>query len=766
MPPKKDAFADLFQSANVNKNKPLSELQAKKPQNQNLSNLFNSFNPSPSPAQSQSSQNWDEFDIFKSPSTTTKSNDPFDIFNAPVKQEPPANELKSTASKPTASVSTPAATPAATPPTGSLLDDDFIDAFEDVKPVPPSRGPSGSSQGPSPQAPAPQRPRDNASMLRLSLSQSTSSRTSKRDELVAQLVDIGFPVDVSNSAIDQVGMDLQGCVNFIMSGGVKPPSSSHSSRSPRDDFGAKVNDISADLFSKASSFLNKSKETVIKNFEQFQQNGGRGSPRNNVPAWMQNQAEYKSKASERKPNGEAFEDYGSDEDNIDQDSIARFMAEQKEKEKARNKARIDNLRAMAKDKISGANSSRARSPVKESVPSRPSLNPVNMRQSQLTPQSTSRESPRQSPAPTRQLAPAPAKPVPPKAPEPAVEHDLLGIGVSRAEKFKNGSSNDEVYVSSRRRRTANKPQAARKTTREALDQFLQSDYDTGKEKATSSFTNGDYDEALSNYQKCYNALPATHELRVVINSNLAITLIKLGNYKLATSHCNEGLDLITKDEVSDSDYIINDKPIKFWYSKLLSRKAEALELAESFAESLECYNELVTKLGVNDKKVMDGRRRVNNILHPPPKPKPQVKPVAATTPSSSSNNENLKRVQEQNRKQEDKDNQRYQLQEKVQDKVSNWSSGKEDNLRTLLVSLPDVLPQSLGFPFLTTKKIGLNDLMLPKKVKINYMKVISAIHPDKLTSLKLDVESEMLCQSVFITLNKSWDTFKAQNGLN
>ncbi len=52
--------------------------------------------------------------------------------------------------------------------------------------------------------------------------------------------------------------------------------------------------------------------------------------------------------------------------------------------------------------------------------------------------------------------------------------------------------------------------------------------------------------------------------------------------------------------------------------------------------------------------------------------------------------------------------------------------------------------------------------MLPKKVKINHMKAI-AIHPDKLSNLQL--QDKMICQGVFVVLNKAWDAFKQQNNM-
>lgn len=53
---------------------------------------------------------------------------------------------------------------------------------------------------------------------------------------------------------------------------------------------------------------------------------------------MRNQAKYKSQAYEKKYGGE---DYGEDEDNINQEEIDRFMQKQREKERHRLRQRFD-----------------------------------------------------------------------------------------------------------------------------------------------------------------------------------------------------------------------------------------------------------------------------------------------------------------------------------------------------------------------------------------------------------------------------------------
>lgn len=55
-----------------------------------------------------------------------------------------------------------------------------------------------------------------------------------------------------------------------------------------------------------------------------------------------------------------------------------------------------------------------------------------------------------------------------------------------------------------------------------------------------------------------------------------------------------------------------------------------------------------------------------------------------------------------------------------------WRDGKQDNLRALLGSLENVLWPESGW-----KKINMSELILANKVKIQYMKGIAKVHPDK-----------------------------------
>lgn len=747
-PPKKDAFADLFLSAaglglggslnlNMNKLSLQEQLHSQKPQALSPFNDWEVLSSGKStPQWAQKAQCLDRFLVFetKKPAPSTVDDDL--LFG-----------LGST-SKPATPSATPVASNAPKQQTNldNLLDDDFTDAYT---PEPePEPQPEPEVQEPRIEQPVARKPSQVPEL--------------GRDSVLAGLVDIGFPVDVSNNAIDQIGPDLQGCVNFIMSGGERTPASGRSSKSSRQgrrgspqaqqDLGAAFQDFSTDMFKKASWFLAKSKETVSRNIEQFQ---GREREPNNMPAWMRQQDEYKDRALERKKNGGAYEDYGTDAENIDQEEIQRIMKLQQQREKERQKQRISKLKeGFSRDKTNesrtnDSSESLARSSPKPAMPRRPSL-VANLRT----------HPPKEPARPVSQPVRPNSRPKPSPAPQ---EDDLLGLtdgSLTPSERFKASQSDDGAYVSPARRRRAKTPSKSRVATSEALNAFQQSDYETYKAKGTEAFTNGNYDDALNAYTRCLESLPGKHELRIVLTSNLAITNIKLGNYKLAMQLCDEGIALVGEN-INDSDWVLNDKEIKYWYVKLLTRKAESLEMLENFPKSLECYMELISKLGVNEKKVMDAKRRVNNIVNPP-KPAPKRTP----TPASSAPNKDYAQVQKirkQNLDDKKQEEQKFKLHDQVHDRVQAWSSGKEDNLRNLLMSLSEVLPERLGFPFITTKKITINDLMLTKKVKINYMKVISAIHPDKLG--KFELEDQMVCQAVFITLNKAWDTFKEQNDI-
>lgn len=747
VPPKKDAFADLFQSASGGSSLGL---------NRSLNNLSlgdQKLQANKSTTH-QSSNVWSNLDILsptligspvasgtQSPAVG-KVADPFDIFQESSQrvQPSPAPRSQNGASS----------VPSVAPKTDGdfLLDDEFTDAFVLETPTQVGMEVLEEFREYQEQTIVEERPRQPAP-------RGESDPEMERDSVLAGLVDIGFSLETSNQAIDAVGPDTQRCVNFIM-GGSQNGLGSGASRTQSPDLGATIQDLSSDIFKRATKLLDKSRRTVIKNINNFQQQGRDDS----MPAWMRNQQKYKESALERKNDGSVYEDYGQDEDNINAEEIQRIIRTQREKERERQKLRLESGRKLVSP-----------SP---SLPSRPtSSRPAASRsnssqQSGSTPRVPISRTPSTQPEITRkqgatQKSEPPLQPVAKKAEEPSI--DLLGLGtpsLSRAERFKQKAEGEVVYSSpARRRGPRTGTTRLRVATSEPLNTFQQSDFEIFKGKATTAFTNGDYGDALASYLKCMEALPPKHELRIVITSNLALTAFKLGDYKVSKARSDEGIELVG-DSLDDDSWTINEKPIKYWYVKLLTKKAESLEMLENFADALDCYMALITKHGVNDKKTMDAKRRINKIVNPPKAPAVS-RQAPSRAPAPPSNTESVDRIRKKHDDEKMQDEMKFRLHDQVHERIQQWTNGKEDNLRSLLMSLSEVLPERLGFPFITTKKLTISDLMLTKKVKINYMKVISSIHPDKLS--KFALEDQMICQAVFIALNKAWDAFKEQNNI-
>ena len=97
----------------------------------------------------------------------------------------------------------------------------------------------------------------------------------------------------------------------------------------------------------------------------------------------------------------------------------------------------------------------------------------------------------------------------------------------------------------------------------------------------------------------------------------------------------------------------------------------------------------------------------------------------------------------------------------VQKQITKWKGGKDANLRALLSTLQNILPNEIAS---TLQPIGLNELLMPKQVKIKYMKVIARVHPDKVPA-GLSIRDQLLAKGVFEGLNTSWEAFKLSNAV-
>ena len=228
-----------------------------------------------------------------------------------------------------------------------------------------------------------------------------------------------------------------------------------------------------------------------------------------------------------------------------------------------------------------------------------------------------------------------------------------------------------------------------------------------------------------------------------------MTALKIGEPKSAIDDADIILTFIgpSKGESEAIDLCTGEapKPMKDFFGKALMRKAEALEQLERWGDAAQTWK-LAVESGHGGSTSIQGRNRCEKAAgisktqskptaparkrpSPPPK-KPSAMSDLAATSASGADFEAVSRLRQANQAAERADEEKFALSESVDAKIAAWRNGKQDNLRALLGSLDSVLWPEAGW-----KKIGLSELVLPNKVKIQYMKGISKVHPDKVCLL-------------------------------
>ncbi|KAL2127846.1 hypothetical protein VTI74DRAFT_10096 [Chaetomium olivicolor] len=288
-------------------------------------------------------------------------------------------------------------------------------------------------------------------------------------------------------------------------------------------------------------------------------------------------------------------------------------------------------------------------------------------------------------------------------------------------------------------------------------------------KGTAHFKRGDFAAAHACYTASMTAIPQDHPLSILLLCNRALTALKTGEPRQAVEDADTAIRLIGPGK-GEGEYIelqgSGDTPsekrdMRELYGKALTRKAEALEQMEKWADAAAVW-QLCVEGGLGGATATAGRQRCQKALAPKPKPtpkpatpRPPVRP--ASTPAKSS--EAVERLRAAHKAQEREGDEKIALTDKVDARIAAWRDGKRDNLRALLTSLDSVLWEGSGW-----KKVGLHELVVANKVKIVYMKAIAKTHPDKIAQ-DATTEVRMIAGTVFSTLNEAWDKFKAENGL-
>ncbi|KAJ5280216.1 hypothetical protein N7478_005588 [Penicillium angulare] len=321
-----------------------------------------------------------------------------------------------------------------------------------------------------------------------------------------------------------------------------------------------------------------------------------------------------------------------------------------------------------------------------------------------------------------------------------------------------------------------RPKAPPRAAPPVSPQALQSTH-RHREKAAEAYKRGDYAAAHASFSTALGMLPDKHPITIMIRSNRAMTALKTGEPKTAIDDADIILNLIGPSKGEDETIELGNgeaaKPMKDFFGKALMRKAEALEQLERWSDAAHAWK-LAVESGHGGSTSIQGRNRcekVAGISKPPSKPAAPAKKRPVPVPkkasalsdlggsSSGQDSVAVSRLREANQAAERADQEKFALTDSVDGRISTWKNGKQDNLRALLGSLDTVLWPEAGW-----KKVGLAELVLPNKVKIHYMKGISKVHPDKI-STTATTEQRMIAGAVFGTLNEAWDKFRVENNI-
>lgn len=259
-----------------------------------------------------------------------------------------------------------------------------------------------------------------------------------------------------------------------------------------------------------------------------------------------------------------------------------------------------------------------------------------------------------------------------------------------------------------------------------------------RNEGTAHFKLGDFDAAHTSYTNSLAGIPQSHPICIVLLTNRALTSLKTGSPKQAVGDADAAIGIIGPSHGEGEKVALPDgesRDMKDLYGKALSRKAEALEQMEKWAEAGNVW-QLCVEAGVGGANAIAGRQRCQKALAPKPKPtprpvqaaKPRPKPSAMSDLTPQKSSDAVQRLREANKAAEAADDEKFALGEKVDAKIAAWRDGKRDNLRALIGSLDQVLWEGSGW-----KKVGLHELVAANKVKIHYMKAIAKCHPDKVS---------------------------------
>ncbi|KAF7975610.1 hypothetical protein HWV62_9191 [Athelia sp. TMB] len=309
---------------------------------------------------------------------------------------------------------------------------------------------------------------------------------------------------------------------------------------------------------------------------------------------------------------------------------------------------------------------------------------------------------------------------------------------------------------------------------------------------TEKYKLGQFGDAEAAYSQAISALPSGHLLLVPLYNNRALARIKTGNMTGAVDDCTAVVEIIGTDyhpsrekkverEDCGSSVDLGDALVKAF-----RRRAEAWEGREKWEEAAKDWGVVVGTgwaASAAKNEALRGAGRCRKMVSAPAegsgasappvraKPRPAAKPTRPPARSAAPS-QALSNLKEARSAQEAEDQERADLKDKVDARLTAWKGGKESNIRALLASLETVLWPGLGW-----QKVSMAEVISPSQVKIRYTKAIAKLHPDKvrlcrslsvvlfrfyfqLNSNNTTVEERMIANGVFGALNDAWNAFK------
>lgn len=628
-------------------------------------------------------------------------------------------------------------------------DDDFLGDLarpvEEVRAkqqVAPQRGEPGkpiedADSSSSDEEELPQRPRNDARRAH-------NGGDAEFDSALAQLVDYGFaPEDARRALLESgAGTNVQQAANWLLDEAHRKskakaqgrPTSNNSNRSERreqpppgrgePDFTKSAAAVGSSLFKTANSLWKTGQKKMQQAVADFQQEGAAGGDPSQ-PKWMRDAQANQARGSAKQ------------ETNATDEAMMLESGGRPRQTKEKSRQATPDLTRSSSPATSSAGQSRSGSvPRWQQQQAAPPLVP-NAR-SRLNRFADDDDTFSISSSRRRK----PASPAEPAKTE--LEPDLL-FG-SEAPKQPSRPTPPPQAAATAKRPQAN-PTPARKPTPKPTRQIpsiTPSAIQTSTKhrlEGTAHFKRGDFAQAHTSYSSSLASVPSTHPLAIVLLTNRALTALKTGEPKQAMTDADNAIHIIGPGNGQGETVAVTgdngqeeNRDMRDLYGKALSRKAEALEQMEKWAEALAVWK-LAVEAGLGGATAAKGRQRCQTALAPKPKPAaaaskpPPPRPSAAASLQPQKDSEAVTRLREANEAAAKEDDEKFALSEQVDAKIGAWRDGKRDNLRGLIASLDQVLWADSGW-----KKVGMHELVMANKVKISYMKAIAKTHPDKVSN--------------------------------